>query len=262
MKLKDWLRKALLAASVSVLPALSFAQGVPTIDTKSLLQELKMYEQMLKDAGIQSEQLTKMIEQIELLEEQLAQLEEIESLLSDPTSVIGLELGEGLDGILEGDFDENFVSAIISGTQGDWSGITGSSSETFLGGIESALTSAGTSQDEVTALAGSDNPIAKNNATATTSAAATSAAAEVAYEEASQSVQRVTVLVDEIPELDSLKKSVDHNTRVTAELAIAMAAMWQLESVQTINNGMGGVLDAATAAEIQKFNDFTLPEFD
>ena len=110
-------------------------------------------------------------------------------------------------------------------------------------------------------MATSGVPEAERNAAATTTGAATSAAAEVAYAEAGQSVQRVGVLVAEIQNLDSLKASVDHNTRVTAELAIAMAAMWQLESVQTMNVGMTGVLDAATLADIEKFTDFTQPDF-
>ncbi|WP_255522464.1 type IV secretion system protein [Paracoccus sp. NBH48] len=111
-------------------------------------------------------------------------------------------------------------------------------------------------------MATSGVPEAERNAAATTTGAATSAAAEVAYAEAGQSVQRVGVLVAEIQNMDSLKASVDHNTRVTAELAIAMAAMWQLESVQTMNVGMTGVLDAATLADIEKFTDFTQPDFD
>ena len=31
-----------------------------------------------------------------------------------------------------------------------------------------------------------------------------------------------------------LKASMDHNTRVTAELAIAMTRMWELEAIQTL----------------------------
>ena len=45
-----------------------------------------------------------------------------------------------------------------------------------------------------------------------------------------------------------------------AELAIALVAMWQLEAVQTVGDGTGGVIDAATIAEEQRFMDFTLPD--
>ena len=60
--------------------------------------------------------------------------------------------------------------------------------------------------------------------------------------------------------MDELKESVDLNTRVTAELAIALVAMWQLEAVQTVGDGTGGVIDAATIAEEQRFMEFTLPD--
>ena len=86
------------------------------------------------------------------------------------------------------------------------------------------------------------------------------AAAQTSYEEACQSLQRVDRLVGMIGDMEELKDSVDLNTRVTAELAIALVAMWQLEAVQTVGDGTGGVIDAATIAEEQRFMDFTLPD--
>ena len=80
------------------------------------------------------------------------------------------------------------------------------------------------------------------------------------YEDAGQSLERVDRLVAFIDDMDELKESVDLNTRVTAELAIAPVAMWQLDAVQTVGDGTGGVIDAATIAEKQRFMDFTLPE--
>ena len=72
--------------------------------------------------------------------------------------------------------------------------------------------------------------------------------------------KRVDRLVGLIEDMDELKESVDLNTRVTAELAIALVAMWQLEAIQTVGDGTGGVIDAATIAEEQRFMEFTLPE--
>ncbi|MEL6100422.1 MAG: type IV secretion system protein [Pseudomonadota bacterium] len=262
-----WKKTTRLLASATCAAALCLgsvvnAQGVPTIDGRNLLQEIQQLEQLAKDFGIQTEQLQALIEQIRNLEQQLAQLEEMRRLISDPTRIIGLAMGPEFDGILEGEFDLDMVGAIARGARGDWSGVIGGNADQVVARIEGAFTSAGTSQAEITAMSESSDPIMRNNATGAASNAATSAAAEVAYEEAQQSRERVVQLVDEIGALDGLKESVDHNTRVTAELAIAMAAMWQLESVQTINAGMGGVLDAATASEIQKYNDFTLPDFE
>ena len=50
-----------------------------------------------------------------------------------------------------------------------------------------------------------------------------------------------------------LKEAIDLNTRVTAELSIAMANIWNMESAQLMGMGEAGVMDAATAAEEEKF---------
>lgn len=250
-----------LAASVAVIPTASLGQGVPVIDTRNLLQQLQTFQQLLVDMGLQEEQIAALIEQINLLDEQLSKLGDIEQLLSNPTAVLEMAMGAELDGILEGEFDLDMVGTLMRGSAGDWSGLQGAGAEAFRERITTALESAGTTQEQITALATSGVPEAERNAAATTTGAATSAAAEIAYEEAGQSVRRVKLLVEDIANMDSLKQSVDHNTRVTAELAIAMAAMWQLESVQTMNVGMNGVLDAATLADIEKFTDFTQPDF-
>ena len=251
-----------VSAVVALAPTSTYAQGVPVIDSRNLLQQLQTFQQLLVDMGLQEDQIAKLIEQIGLLEEQLSQLQEIEDLLSDPTAVLELALGGDLDGILEGEFDLDMVGTLMSGARGDWSGLQGDGADAFKDRIATALEGGGTSQTQITAMANSGVPEAERNATATATGAATSAAAEIAYVEAAQSVERVGVMVGEIQNLDSLKESVDHNTRVTAELAIAMAAMWQLESVQTMNVGMNGVLDAATLADIEKFTDFSQPDFE
>lgn len=259
MKITHLFKAPLFGLALGFLP-LSVSAQVPTQDIKTLLQQLAIVEKMTADAGIQTDQLTKIIEQVKLLDEQLGKLQKIQELISDPSQVLSLAMGGKLDGLLEGKFNTDMVATIMSGAKGDWGGFAGSASADMKAGVDRALAGAGTSQEQITKLASSDNPLQNQNAQKTASSAATSAAAEVAYKEAGQSVERVGKLVDRIPELKGLKESVDHNTRVTAELAIGMAAMWQLESVQTMNNGMGGVLDAATYAEIQKFNDFTIPD--
>jgi type IV secretion system protein VirB5 len=264
------LKSTAIASAVALLPITStafwpsvvYAQGVPVIDTRSLLQQLETYQQILVDAGLQEEQISQLIKQVTLLENQLAKLEEIEDLIKNPSDILGLVLGGDLDGLLEGEFDIDMVGTLLNGAKGDWSGLQGSGSSAFVERLTAAFEGGGTSQAQVAALATSGNVQAERNATATTTGAATSAAAEVAYAEAGQAVDRVEVLVTEIANMESLKQSVDHNTRVTAELAISMAAMWQLESVQTMNVGMIGVLDAATLADIEKFNDFTQPDFE
>ena len=87
-----------------------------------------------------------------------------------------------------------------------------------------------------------------------------SAAAQNSHAEAAQSLERIERLVEMIPDMADLKESMDHNTRVTAELAIAMTRMWELEAIQTVGAGNAGVVDAATIAEERRYMDFTLPE--
>ena len=56
---------ALLAAS----PLL--AQGVPTVDTRNIAQEIRQLQQMLEDFGIQTDQLDALLEQHDLVQQQL-----------------------------------------------------------------------------------------------------------------------------------------------------------------------------------------------
>ena len=86
-----------------------------------------------------------------------------------------------------------------------------------------------------------------------TTAAFLSAAAETSSVKASESLERVHELVQEIPDTEGLKEAIDLNTRVTAELSIALANIWNMESAQLMGMGEAGVMDAATAAEEQKF---------
>lgn len=258
--MKNWCAAMVIGASVSLSAGWAGAQGVPTIDTRNLLQQLQVYEQLLEDAGIQTDQLGKLAEQVQLLDQQLSKLRDVEALLKDPTQVLSLALGPELDGLLNGKFDLEMAGTILRGARGDWGGLADGASARLEGLIGNVFTSAGTSQEKITAQAESGDPRQERNATQSASNAATSAAAQVAYEEATTSVRRVETLVTEIANMDTLKKSVDHNTRVTAELAVAMAALWQLESVQTMNVGLMGVADAATLAEIEKFTDFTAPD--
>jgi type IV secretion system protein VirB5 len=252
------LRTAITASAlVLALHSGAAAQGVPVSDVKGLLKQIEIYRQLLEDYGIQVYQLGEMTKQVKTLEAQLTKLQEIENLLKNPTDVLGLLMDPKYAGLLEGKFDGSMIEAIQKGASGDWSGIASTSSGSFGKAIDDVFKSAGTSQAEVSALASSDNPRARNNAAQTTSNAAVSAAAEISYQEANQLTERAQTLVSEISGLDTLKQSVDHNTRVTAELAIALAAMWQLEAVQTVNVGANGVADAATIAEVEKFLDFT-----
>jgi type IV secretion system protein VirB5 len=164
-----------------------------------------------------------------------------------------------LNGLLDQEFGD-IIATIEAIKTGDFSGLTGSGASEIETQMDRVLADLGFDEDTLSEMARSGNPGAERVATQATTGALVSAAAQNSYEDAGQSLERVDRLVGLIDDMDELKESVDLNTRVTAELAIALVAMWQLEAIQTVGDGTGGVIDAATIAEEQRFMEFTLPE--
>jgi type IV secretion system protein VirB5 len=206
-------------ALVTVLASPVAAQGVPTVDTQNIAQEIRQLQQMLQDFGLQTDLLDNALAQLEVVQNQLDQLNEMYASLTGPRSILGLVMGDGLDGLLEAKFED--IPGLIRGIQsGDWSNLIGPSAGPMRTQMTQALASAGFDEDTLSEIANSGKPGAEG--------------------------------VD-------LKASMDHNTRVTAELAIAMTRMWELEAIQTLGAGNAGVVDAATIAEERRYMDFTLP---
>lgn len=164
-----------------------------------------------------------------------------------------------LNGLLDQEFGD-ILATIEAIKTGDFSGLSGSGAGEIETQMDRVLADLGFDDNTLSEMATSGNPGANRVATQATTGALVSAAAQNSYEDAGQSLERVDRLVGLIDDMDELKESVDLNTRVTAELAIALVAMWQLEAVQTVGDGTGGVIDAATIAEEQRFMDFTLPD--
>ncbi|MEM7644827.1 MAG: type IV secretion system protein [Pseudomonadota bacterium] len=250
---------AILLGPGAVVPAT--AQGVPTVDAQNIAQEIQQLRQMLTDEVLQNEQITQLLAQLDTLRAQYAQLQETYAALTgvmELPQVIQTTMEAELNGLLDQEFGDilGTVDAIKSG---DWSRLSGSGSSEIRTQMERVLAEAGFDEDTLSEMASSGTPGAERTAQAATTGAVTSAAAQNSYADAGQSLERVDRLVGMIGDMEELKDSVDLNTRVTAELAIAMVAMWQLEAVQTVGAGQMGVIDAATIAEEQRFMDFTLP---
>ena len=249
------------AATLALTTALAgpvTAQGVPTVDTQNIAQEIRQLQQMLQDFGIQTDLLDNALAQLDLLQQQFDQLEEMYASLTGPRSILGLAMGGDLDGLLQANFED--IPGLIRGIQaGDWSSLIGPKAGPLRTQMEQALASAGFDEDSLHEIATSGNPGAEGVATRATTGAVMSAAAQNSHTEAAQSLERVEQLVSMIPDMEDLKESMDHNTRVTAELAIAMTRMWELEAIQTLGAGNAGVVDAATVAEERRYMDFTLP---
>ena len=252
------------AATLALTTALAgpvTAQGVPTVDTQNIAQEIRQLQQMLQDFGIQTNLLDNALEQLDMLQSQLDQLNEMYASLTGPRSILGLAMGGDLDTLLEANFED--IPGLIRGIQGgDWSALIGPNAGPMRTQMEQALASAGFDEDSLREIATSGNPGAEGVATRATTGAVMSAAAQNSHAEAEQSLERVERLVEMIPDMEDLKASMDHNTRVTAELAIAMTRMWELEAIQTLGAGNAGVVDAATVAEERRYMDFTLPDLE
>ena len=237
------------------------AQGVPTVDTQNIAQEIRQLQQMLEDFGIQSDIFENAVEQLDMLQQQFDQLQSMYASLTGPREILGLLMGGELDQLLEAKFED--IPGLIRGIQqGDWSNLLGVTAGPMRTQMQQALASAGFDEDSLREIATSGNPGAEGIATRATTGAVLSAAAQNSHEEAAQSLARVERLVAMIPDMEDLKASMDHNTRVTAELAIAMTRMWELEAIQTIGAGNAGVVDAATIAEERRYMDFTMPSLE
>lgn len=249
------------AATLALATALAgpvTAQGVPTVDTQNIAQEIRQLQQMLQDFGIQTDLLDNALEQLQVVQNQLDQLQQMYASLTGPRSILGMVMGDGLDGLLEAKFRD--LPGLIRGIQtGDWSNLLGITAGPMRTQMEQVLARAGFDENSLREIATSGNPGAEGVATRATTGAVMSAAAQNSHAEAAQSLERVERLVAMIPQMEDLKAAMDHNTRVTAELAIAMTRMWELEAIQTLGAGNAGVVDAATIAEERRYMDFTLP---
>jgi len=251
-----------IAVPVSLLPDAAVAQGVPVVDTQNIAQNIQQLRQMIEDELLQNEQLLQLREQLTTLTDQLAELQrtyEALTRLAELPEVIATEMEAELNGILDQEFGD--IQATIQAIRtGDFSGLSGSGAAEIETQMDRVLAELGFDDDTLREMATSGNAGAERIATQATTGALVSAAAQNSYDDAGQSLERVERLVGLIDDMDELKESVDLNTRVTAELAIALVAMWQLEAVQTVGAGPGGVVDAATIAEEQNFMEFTIPD--
>ncbi len=251
-----------VAAPITMAVSPALAQGVPVVDTQNIAQNIQQLRQMIEDELLQNEQLVQLREQLTTLTDQLAELQrtyEALTRLAELPEVIATEMEAELNGILDQEFGD--IQATIQAIRtGDFSGLSGSGASEIETQMDRVLADLGFDEDTLSEMATSGNAGASRIATQATTGALVSAAAQNSYDDAGQSLERVDRLVGLIDDMDELKESVDLNTRVTAELAIALVAMWQLEAVQTVGDGTGGVIDAATIAEEQNFMEFTIPD--
>lgn len=246
-----------LVAALSLPPVGAQAQGVPTIDLTSIakigevLTEAKLQVKEMIASNLKlDEQIVNQIQQIMTLKAQLEALKNgltLEMLgIPDPDTFFDDILPDvnDLTGGLMAAKDGNYGTMTASGTVG------GKPAAQY---VEEFFASVGLDVKTVDTLAKSDSAGAARIGTRANTAAFLSAAAETSAVKAGESLERVNDLVQMIPDTEGLKEAVDLNTRVTAELSIALANIWNMESAQLMGMGEAGVMDAATAAEEEKF---------
>ena len=81
--------------------------------------------------------------------------------------------------------------------------------------------------------------------------------AQLSYEEAAQSLERIDGLVAEIGKQEELKDSVDLNTRMAAETNYMLGQMWRLNAASGLAAGQSGVNWAAEQAKEKSFFDYS-----
>jgi type IV secretion system protein VirB5 len=232
------------------------AQGVPTSDVKSLgqlIQQLTEAKAQLKEQILQNlkldDQTLKLVQQVQTLQQQYAALTQGLSLLK-----LNIDPKTWLTDVLPtwGDLTTSLTSA----QSGNWSSVTASGqvgakpAGTF---VDDLFKSVGLTSADVAALTGSTDASAARIGSAANTSAFLSVAAQESAEAASRSLTRLDGFAKQIETTTNLKEAMDLNTAATVELGVALAGIWSAESVQIVGMGQAGVMDAATAAEEEKF---------
>lgn len=239
-----------------------YAQGVPTSDVTAraklveMLAEARLQLQELVNQNLTlDEQTIQLIEQAALLQAQL-------DALRNGFDLDGLNIGqEFLDGLIPEFAD--LQSKIEAARSGNWEALAsnGEVNGTPIGEfIDGIFESAGISREAVDTLSESDDPSTARIGSQASTGATLSVAAEASAEAAAESLERVAELTQKIPDAENLRAALDLNTRVTAELAIALANIWSMEAAQTVSLGAAGIADAATLADDESFLRLTVEE--
>ncbi|NDV52693.1 type IV secretion system protein [Salipiger sp. PrR003] len=251
-------------AAVLALTAPGLAQGVPVIDGSNLAKNVEQLQQALQDAENQIEQIQQLKKQIELQMEQITSLEFIGDSLTGFNDIATLynsaedlrdraakitDLSGFADDLAMGDFDallDNLLDGDV--TMGE---------KHAAEQMRETLASAGLTSDRLSQLSSSENPQDKVIAQTAGTSATAIAAAQLSYEEAESSLERVNGLVDEIANQETLKESVDLNTRMAAETNFMLGQMWRLNAAAGLAQGQTGVNWAAEQAKESSFFDYS-----
>lgn len=244
--------------------SVGFAQGVPVIDGTNLAKNIEQLQTALRDAENQIKQIEELKKQVENGVAQLTNLEGILGSISGLNEIASLynsaqdlrsraakitDLSKFQNAIAIGDFDSLLDSLLDSNvTMGD-----------KMAGeyMRERLASAGLTSEALAGLSSSENPQDKRIADTAAASATAMGMAQLSYEEAAQSLERIDGLVEEIGKQTELKDSIDLNTRMAAETNYMLGQMWRLNAAAGLAAGQTGVNWAAEQAKEKSFFDYS-----
>ena len=261
--LKGSVLTTVIASAMAVAPPV-LAQGVPVIDGSNLARNIEQLQAALRDAENQIQQIEELRRQIELQIEQITNLEGILGSVSGVNEIAGLynsatdirdraakitDLSGFIDSLSIGDFDGLLASlADADVTMGD---------RRAAEAMQDTLSNAGFTPERLGALNAADDPQGAAIADTAAANATVIAAAQLSYAEAGSSLARIDGLVAEIANQETLKDSIDLNTRMAAETNYMLGQMWRLNSAQGLAEGQNGIDWAAEQARTRAFFDYT-----
>lgn len=242
----------------------ALAQGVPVVDGTNLAKNIEQLQAALRDAENQIAQIEQLKKQVETGLDQLTSLEGILGAISGLNEIASLynsaedlrsraakitDLADFQDALVIGDF-ASLRNSLLDGnvTMGDRM-----ATEYMRDTLEGAGLSAGT----LAGLSASSNPQDKRIAETAASSATAMGMAQLSYEEAAESLERIDGLVAEIARQETLKDSIDLNTRMAAETNFMLGQMWRLNAASGLAAGQSGVNWAAEQAREKSFFDYS-----
>jgi type IV secretion system protein VirB5 len=242
----------------------AFAQGVPVIDGTNLAKNIEQLQAALQDAENQIAQIEELKKQVQNGLDQITNLEGILGSISGLNEIASLynsaqdlrsravkitDLSGFTKSLEIGDFD-SLMDDLLDGqvTMGD---------KMAIEYMQDTLANAGLTSETLAGLSSSTNPQDKGIAATAAASATAMGMAQMSYDEAGESLTRIDGLVAEIGNQETLKDSVDLNTRMAAETNYILGQMWRLNAASGLAAGQSGVNWAAEQAKEKSFFDYS-----
>ncbi len=240
------------------------AQGVPVIDGSNLAQNIQQLQQQIQSVDNQVQQIAELKQQVQT---QISQLTNLQGMLKSITGINQIaSLYNSIQDVASRAAKitnlSGFMTTISTGNFSSLSAMLASSGVTIAGKpaatyVQTTLSSAGFTPTAMASLNASNNPSGAVIANQAAASVTTMAASQIASEEAAQSLTRIDGLVQQIGQQQTLKDSVDLNTRMAAETNYMLGEMWRLNAAQGLSSGQQGINEAAQEAKTQAFFNYS-----